>query len=693
MRVFISARMRIRAAFLFPFGFVFIGYSRRVPIAVDFSPGGIDSLAHHPLISDGPRSIEHDDFWSVLEPLAQLLLAIRPPSGVMNPPVLRSRSVTKSPSIASSPIRSGDRLRHLSDRSEMRRSLKAPRAAASGLAIEPEVDIVVIGSGLAGLSSASLLASRGLKVMVLEQHYEIGGCAHTFTVDLNGNTVPSAILAKKPDTPVFHFEAGPSLYSGLSADASPNPLKHIFQMIGEEPEWITYDTWGAHLPEVPEGYELSIGAENFLEILRRYGGPTALEDWDKLATALRPLTEGVIGLPSTAVRGDAGILLTLAFKYPIPFLKVLRDAGKITAPFDLDKYEIRDPFLKNYLNLIAFLLQGLPADGTLTAVMAFMVDEFYKENPVMDFPKGGSGAMADALSRGVTKHPGCSVHTSTSVEEIVVENGRAVGVLLRNGKTVRARKGVISNADLYNTFRLVPEGKHAGLDEERHRLLGGKGVTGLEALGGLNGGVPLCKSFMHLHLGVKADVLPKDLPPQWTVVNDWNVPIDHPGNVIVVSMPSKLDPDLAPEGYHVIHAYTAGNEPYDIWEKFEDVDRRKSDEYQQLKEERAAPMWEAIKRRAPDVEKGVVVRQIGTPLTHARFLQRYRGNYGPAIAAGNSAGLKFPEVTTPLPGLYRCGDSTTAGIGVPAVASSGAQCANALLSVFEQLEMNEAIKI
>lgn len=102
-------------------------------------------------------------------------------------------------------------------------------------------------------------------------------------------------------------------------------------------------------------------------------------------------------------------------------------------------------------------------------------------------------------------------------------------------------------------------------------------------------------------------------------------------------------------------------------------------------------MWEAIKRRAPDIEKGVVVRQIGTPLTHARFLKRHRGNYGLAIAAGRE--LKFPEVKTPLPGLFRCGDSTTAGIGVPAVASSGAQCANALLSVFEQLEMNEKIKM
>ena len=64
---------------------------------------------------------------------------------------------------------------------------------------------------------------------------------------------------------------------------------------------------------------------------------------------------------------------------------------------------------------------------------------------------------------------------------------------------------------------------------------------------------------------------------------------------------------------------------------------------------------------------------------------------GLALAAGGK--FEFPKVTTPLPGLYRCGDSTTAGIGVPAVASSGAQCANALLSIFEQMEMNERIRM
>ena len=57
---------------------------------------------------------------------------------------------------------------------------------------------------------------------------------------------------------------------------------------------------------------------------------------------------------------------------------------------------------------------------------------------------------------------------------------------------------------------------------------------------------------MHLHLGVDASLLPPDLPPQWTVVTTWDRPIDAPGKVVVVSVPSLLDPSLAPEGT-VIH--------------------------------------------------------------------------------------------------------------------------------------------
>ena len=58
--------------------------------------------------------------------------------------------------------------------------------------------------------AGDLLASRGLKVSVLEAHYEIGGCAHKFSVGLDGRTVPTAKLRTEPDTPVFKYAPPPS---------------------------------------------------------------------------------------------------------------------------------------------------------------------------------------------------------------------------------------------------------------------------------------------------------------------------------------------------------------------------------------------------------------------------------------------------------------------------------------------------
>ena len=167
-------------------------------------------------------------------------------------------------------------------------------------------DVVVIGSGIGGLSCSAMLATKGLSVAVCESHYEIGGCAHEFIFGEDGVSIPSTNV--KNVESVYRFEAGPSLYAGLSPLNSPNPLKHVFQMVGEEPEWITYKTWGAFLPEIPDGCQLSIGEKPFRELLKTYGGVTALADWEKLSTELRPLAQAVMGLPTAAIRFDIGMV-------------------------------------------------------------------------------------------------------------------------------------------------------------------------------------------------------------------------------------------------------------------------------------------------------------------------------------------------------------------------------------------------
>jgi phytoene dehydrogenase-like protein len=120
---------------------------------------------------------------------------------------------------------------------------------------------------------------------------------------------------------------------------------------------------------------------------------------------------------------------------------------------------------------------------------------------------------------------------------------------------------------------------------------------------------------------------------------------------------------------------------------------RKSAEYKQKKEQAADFLWKAIEEYIPDARKRAIpgTIQIGTPLTHERFLRRTRGAYGPRVDVGK--GQTLPSHKTKLPGLYRTGDYTFPGIGVPAAAASGAITANTLVSVFDHLKMLDKIRL
>ena len=390
-----------------------------------------------------------------------------------------------------------------------------------------------------------------MSVTVLESHDVPGGAAHAW-VNKDG----------------YHFESGPSLYSGMSGKNSTNPLGQVFAALDIDLPCHKYKNWMCHLPE--GSFLTEVGAKQFMDVLREFRGEAAVSEWRALQQFMEPLAKASVALPPASFRSDPGVVLTAGKYLPNALGSLSPAALGLTGSFrDLVKGVVKDEFIVNWLDLLCFLLSGQDAGGTIAAEVAFMFNEWYQPNCELDFPVGGSQGMVDALVAGLRKHGG-ALKLGAHVEEILVENGEARGVKVRyrNGGTrvLRAKKAVVSNASAWDTEKLLPAEVRSSFDWEKDRA-----------------DFDYCPSFMHLHAGIDASKLPKvpELHHIW--VGDWSKGITSPQNCVLVSIPSVIDPSLAPSGKHVIHAYTPGNEPYEPWKGLD----RKSQEYKDLKRERS----------------------------------------------------------------------------------------------------------
>lgn len=489
------------------------------------------------------------------------------------------------------------------------------------------LDIIIIGSGIGGLTAGALLARYGKRVLVCESHTIPGGAAHSFS--RRG----------------FHFDSGPSFFSGLGNQRqSLNPLKQVLDLLEESLSVIPYDLVGHY--HFPEGTFPAYSNPLMYHQAVAQITPQGANELKCVEKRLLSLYDCLKDIPTIVLRADWQIFPILLSRYLPSLLKMLpqlpllgSSVGKI-----LDE-EVRDPWVRRLIDLECFLLSGLKAQVTSAAEVAFVWGERIQAG--VEYPVGGSGAIVNALVRGF-KRWGGELRLGTHVEQILVKSGRVGGVGLRNGEIIDAPI-VISNASVWDTYS---------------QLLRSQDLPPAYYSKALN--TPAVDSFMHLHLGIEAQGL-ENLTGHHVVVHDAHQDLTAPGNTCMISIPSVWDSSLAPQRHHVVHAYTL--EPYEGWQRDEGYDKKKK--------ARSRSLYLALEKIIPNIRERIVLELIGTPLTHGYFLRRYQGTYGPAIASGKGT---FPSCHTPISGLYRVGDSTFPGIGVPAVAISGIFCANSLVS-------------
>ncbi|MGF1496177.1 MAG: carotenoid isomerase [Elainellaceae cyanobacterium] len=485
-------------------------------------------------------------------------------------------------------------------------------------------DVIVIGSGIGGLVTATQLVAKGARVLVLERYLIPGGSAGYF--ERNG----------------YRFDVGASMIFGFGENGTTNLLTRALQAVNVELETIP-DPVQIHY-HLPNGLDFKVHRdyEKFLqELIQRFPHEArGIRQFYDECWAVFNCLNAMELLSLEELR----YLTRVFFQHPFACLGLVKYLPQNAG--DVARRYIHDPELLKFIDMECYCWSVVPAEQTpmINAGMVFS-DRHYGG---INYPKGGVGRIAEKLAEGLEKAGGIIQYRSR-VTQILMENGRAIGVKLATGQEYRARR-IVSNATRWDTFeKLLPtEAMPRRETRWQHRY-------------------EKSPSFFSLHLGVKAEVLPPGTDCHHIILENWD-DMEAAHGTIFVSIPTLLDPDLAPPDRHIFHVFTPS------W--MADWQDLAPSVYQQEKEAIATQLIARLEQVFPGLEAAIDYQESGTPRTHRRFLGREDGTYGP-IPSGKPLGLLgMPFNRTAIPGLYCVGDSTFPGQGLNAVAFSGFACSH-----------------
>ncbi|XP_024443043.1 prolycopene isomerase, chloroplastic isoform X1 [Populus trichocarpa] len=493
-------------------------------------------------------------------------------------------------------------------------------------------DAIVIGSGIGGLVAATQLAVKGAKVLVLEKYVIPGGSSGYYERD------------------GYTFDVGSSVMFGFSDKGNLNLITQALAAVGCEMEVIP-DPTTVHF-HLPNDLSVQVHREyiDFISelaakfphekdgILKFYG-----ECW-KIFNALNSLElkslEEPIYLFGQFFQKPLECL-TLAYYLP-------QNAGDIARKY------IKDPQLLSFIDAECFIVSTVNALQTpmINAAMVLCDRHFGGIN----YPVGGVGGIAKSLSKGLVDQ-GSEILYRANVTNIILEHGKAVGVRLSDGREFFG-KTIISNATRWDTFGKLLKGETLPKEEENFQKVYVK-----------------APSFLSIHMGVKAEVLPPDTDCHHFVLEDDWARLEEPYGSIFLSIPTILDSSLAPEGHHILHIFTTSS--------IEDWEGLSTKDYEAKKKVAADEIISRLEKKLfPGIRSSIAFMeymeswQVGSPKTHRRYLARDKGTYGPMPRRTPKGLLGMPFNTTAVDGLYCVGDSCFPGQGVIAVAFSGVMCAH-----------------
>lgn len=474
---------------------------------------------------------------------------------------------------------------------------------------------VVIGSGFGGLAAAIRLGARGYRVTVLEKLDRPGGRAYVHRQD------------------GFCFDAGPTIVTGpflleelwalcgrrMAEDIDLRPLDPFYRIRFHDGEEFAYSGDPAAMrAEVARFNPADVaGYDRFMaqcERVYRIGfetlGALPFDKWTDMARAMPDLMR----------------------------------AGGYRTVYGMVSRFLKHPRLRIVFSFHPLLIGGNPC----TTTSIYTLINFLERAWGVHFPMGGTGALVTGLARLIAGQ-GNRLRCNAEVAEILVENGRAVGVRLANGDRIPAAI-VVSNADAAWTYaRLMPGARRRRWSDRRIRRAAYSNGLFVWYFG-TNRRYPDVSHHMML-LGPRYRGLLRDIFRRKHLADDVS---------LYLHRPTATDPSLAPPGCDAFYALApvphldSGTD----WPAIADSFRRRI----------ARVLSDSV---LPGLEDAVVTSRITTPQEFHDRLHAMRGAaFGFEPLMTQSAWFRPHNRSEDVDNLFLVGAGTHPGAGIPGVLTS-----------------------
>jgi phytoene desaturase len=468
--------------------------------------------------------------------------------------------------------------------------------------------IAIIGAGVAGLAAALRMSSRGHEVEVFEANAYPGGKLSEFSLD------------------AYRFDAGPSLFT------MPQYVDELLELAGEKPlDHFQYERlpivchyfWEdgtrilAHADEQAFAQEVAEKLDLSPQVLQNILADSAR----KYELTGRIFLEKSLHRWSTWLNGKVAWAML-----QIPRFDLFTSMNRVNVRLG------QHPKLVQLLNRFATYNGSNPyrAPGLLTIIPHFEhhIGAFY--------PRGGMISITNALHQAAERK-GAKFHFNSPVQEILVENGQAQGILLQGEK--RFFDKVINNMDVFHAYRkLLPREK-----QPERTLKLEKSTSALIFYWGIK------KEFAEL--GMHNIFFSKDYQHEFDCLSKGTI-CDDP--TVYVNISSKLSPEDAPAGCE--NWFVMINAPYN----------RNQDWDQIIESTRQHTLDKLSRILGQNIRELITCEAILDPRSIESRTQSHLGAlYGTSSNNRMAAFLRHPNFSQRIKNLFFVGGSVHPGGGIP----------------------------